>query len=93
MEETTLSVDEQGTLVLPERLREKYGLQAGDVLALFDLDGMLVLLPRTSRVPGLAREIERLRQEAGLSIDDLLQGLREQRQRYYQEHYAHEPSC
>ncbi len=56
MEETTLSVDEQGTLVLPERLREKYGLQAGDVLALFDLDGMLVLLPRTSRVPGLARE-------------------------------------
>jgi bifunctional DNA-binding transcriptional regulator/antitoxin component of YhaV-PrlF toxin-antitoxin module len=56
MEETTLSVDEQGNLVLPERLREKYGLQAGDVLALFDLDGMLVLLPRTSRVPGLARE-------------------------------------
>jgi hypothetical protein len=39
-------------------------------------------------VPELAREIERLRLEAGLSTDELLVGLREQRERYYAERYA-----
>ena len=34
------------------------------------------------------REIERLRLEAGLSTDELLLGLREQRERYYAERYA-----
>ena len=34
-------------------------------------------------VPELAREIERARVEAGLSIEELLAGLREQRERYY----------
>ncbi len=38
-------------------------------------------------VPELAREIEKARLEAGLSVQDLLAGLREQRERYYHEHY------
>ena len=39
-------------------------------------------------VPELAREIEQVRLEAGLSIEELLNGLREQRQRYNQEKYG-----
>ena len=38
-------------------------------------------------VPELAREIERARIEAGLSIEELLANLREQRERYYTDHY------
>jgi hypothetical protein len=41
-------------------------------------------------VPELAREIEQLRQEAGLGIDDLLATLRQERERYYQEKYGTE---
>jgi hypothetical protein len=39
-------------------------------------------------IPELAREIEQVRLEAGLSIDDLLHSLREQRQRYSWEKYG-----
>jgi hypothetical protein len=39
-------------------------------------------------VPELAREIERMRQEAGLSIEELLTSLREQREQYHLEHYG-----
>ncbi len=39
-------------------------------------------------VPELAREIENMRLEEGISIQELLEGLREQRERYYQEKYA-----
>jgi hypothetical protein len=48
---------------LPANLREKYGIEPGDTFRILDLDGIFVLTPM---VPELAREIERLRTEAGL---------------------------
>ena len=39
----------------------------------------------TPMVPELAREIERARIEAGLSVEEMLKGLREQRERYTEE--------
>lgn len=84
----TLQVRQRGTLTLPSTLREKYGIQPGDTFSLVDLDGMFVLTPMVPMVPELAREIERLRQAAGLTVEDLLTGLREQREKYSQEHYA-----
>ena len=52
------------------------------------LDGVFVLTPMASIVPELAREIEQTCLEAGLSIDDLIHSLREQRQRYSSEEYG-----
>jgi hypothetical protein len=43
-------------------------------------------------VPELAREIEKARLEAGLSIEELILGLREQREKYYAEKYEGKPS-
>jgi len=86
--EATVQVRQRGTLTLPAELREKYGIQAGDTFRLVDLDGILVLTPMVPMVPELAREIERLRVESGLSIDQLLVSLREQRERYHEERYA-----
>ena len=86
--EITVQVRQRGTLTLPVELREKYGIQSGDTFRLVDLDGVFVLTPMAPIVPELAREIEKARVEAGLSIEDLLKTLREQRERYYQENYA-----
>jgi bifunctional DNA-binding transcriptional regulator/antitoxin component of YhaV-PrlF toxin-antitoxin module len=86
--EATVQVRQRGTLTLPAEIRQKYGIQASDTFRLIDLDGILVLTPMVPMVPELAREIERLRVESGLSIDQLLMSLREQRERYHEEHYA-----
>ena len=79
--ESTVQVRQRGTLTLPADLREKYGIEPGDTFRLVDLDGIFVLTPMVTMVPELAREIERARVEAGLSIEDLLASLREQRER------------
>jgi AbrB family looped-hinge helix DNA binding protein len=76
----TIRVSQRGTITLPADLRAKYGIKPGDMLHLMDLDGVLVLTPMAASAPELAREIDRLRQEAGLSIEDLLARLREQRE-------------
>ncbi len=86
--ESTIQVRQRGILTLPAELREKYGIEPGDTFRLVDLDGIFVLTPMVPMVPELAREIERVRAEAGLSIEELLVSLREQRERYYTEHYG-----
>jgi AbrB family looped-hinge helix DNA binding protein len=85
--EATIQVRQRGTVTLPAELREKYGIKPGDTFRLVDLDGVFVLTPMVPMVPELAREIERTRLEAGLSVKELLSTLREQRERYHREHY------
>lgn len=80
--DATVQVRDRGVLTLPADLREKYGIRTGDSFRLVDLDGIFVLTPLVPMVPELAREIERARIEAGLSTDDLLRTLREQREQY-----------
>ncbi len=86
--ETSIQVRQRGTLTLPADLREKYAIQPGDTFRLVDLEGIFVLTPMVPMVPELAREIERMRRDAGLSIEELLTGLREQRELYHREHYG-----
>ena len=85
--DATVQMRDRGVFTLPAEIREKYGIQPGDTFRLVDLDGIFVLTPMVPMVRELAREIEKARLEAGLSTDDLLRGLREQRERYHREQY------
>lgn len=87
----TIQIGQRGIITIPAELRRRYGLEAGDLLTIVDLDGVLLLAPKVPVVPQLAREIARLREEAGLKVEDLLAGLDEQRRRYYEEHHARSP--
>lgn len=79
---TKIQLRKRGTLTLPAELRERYGIEEGDVFNLVDLDGLIVLAPLKTIVPELAEEIEQLRIESGLSIEELMAGIREQRDNY-----------
>ena len=88
--EATIQVRKRGVLTLPSDLRDKYTIQEGDTFRLVDVDGIFVLTPMVPMVPELAREIERIRQEAGVSMEELFQGLRQERERYSQEKYGND---
>ncbi len=85
-----IQVRSRGVITLPADLREKNGIENGYVFRLVDLDGVFFLTPMVPMIPELAREIEQARLEAGLSIEELLDGLREQRRRYSQEKYGND---
>ncbi len=86
--EDRVQIGKRGTVTLPARLRRRCGLDAGDLLAVLDLGGVFVLSPEVSIVSKIAREIERLREEEDLSLEELLKGLDEERRRLYQERYG-----
>lgn len=83
MEIRTIQLRSRGTLTLPARLRERHGLHEGAPLTLVDLDGVFVLSPKIGVVGKLAREIEYLRDETGLTLDELITSVREERARYH----------
>ena len=89
--DATVQVRQRGTLTFPADLREKYGIRPGDTFHIVDLDGVFVLTPLAPIVPQLAREIERMRLEAGLGIGELLAGLSEQRERINVERFEVNP--
>ncbi len=78
----TIQVRQRGTLTLPAELRDRYNIAPGDTYRVLDLDGIFVLTPMVPMVPELARQIESTRRAAGLSIEELLTALREQRAQY-----------
>jgi AbrB family looped-hinge helix DNA binding protein len=83
---TTIQMRSKGALTIPSELRRKYSLDEGDVFSVIDMgDGSLVLVPRVSVVPKLVAEIQALRREAGLSLEELLSGLPDERRRLYEE--------
>lgn len=88
METTTIQLRQRGVITIPAKLRRRHNLEAGDVLTIVDLDGAFFMVPKVSVVPKLTAQIEHLHQEAGLSVEDLLEGLDEQRRRYYDERYG-----
>jgi bifunctional DNA-binding transcriptional regulator/antitoxin component of YhaV-PrlF toxin-antitoxin module len=84
-----IQIRKKGSLTLPVELREKYGLSEGDVFTLIDLgEGSFLLTPRLSQVNRLGDRVVEILKEEGISQDELLSVLDEERQRYYREHYA-----
>ena len=85
----TLQIRKKGSVTLPVELRHKYDLDEGDVFTLIDLgDGSFLLTPRVSKVNRLGDRIAEILAEGHISESELVDALDEERQRYYQEHYA-----
>ena len=86
----TIRLREKGVLTLPVGLRRKYGLRAGDVFSLIELgEGAFVLNPRISKLAALGDKVGELLQEQGVSLDDMLLAVEEERQQYNREHYVY----
>lgn len=86
--ERRLQIGKRGTVTLPASLRKRYNLDAGDALTVVDLGGVFVLTPEVSVVSKIAQEVNVLRDSAGVTLDDLLEGLDEERRAFYAERYG-----
>ncbi|NPA91739.1 MAG: AbrB/MazE/SpoVT family DNA-binding domain-containing protein [Chloroflexi bacterium] len=80
--ERIIRLSRRGVLTLPKPIREKYHLREGDVLTLIDLDGVLLLSPRQTRIDALADRIARELQAQGETLESMLRALRQERERH-----------
>jgi bifunctional DNA-binding transcriptional regulator/antitoxin component of YhaV-PrlF toxin-antitoxin module len=81
-EHTSIQLQKRGTLVLPKTLRERHNLKEGDALHLVDLgSGAFVLTSTPPQIPELSGALEQIREDEGVSIEEMLDGLRNERRR------------
>jgi bifunctional DNA-binding transcriptional regulator/antitoxin component of YhaV-PrlF toxin-antitoxin module len=91
MTSNTIQVRKKGSITLPMDLRTKYGVDEGDVFTLIDMgDGSFLLTPRISQVNRLGDRVAEILRAEDVSLDELLNTLDDERERYYQERYAKE---
>jgi len=89
MSQSTIRLREKGVLTLPVGLRRKYSLRAGDVFSLIELgEGAFVFSPHTPKLAMLGDKVGELLQEQGVSVDQMLLALEEEREQLYREHYV-----
>ena len=75
-----IQIRNKGTITLPINFRRKYNLNQGDVFTLIDLgDGSFILTPKITQVNLLGDQIAQAMAEGGVSIDEILDALDEER--------------
>jgi len=86
---TTIQIRGKGAVTLPIELRRKYGLDEGDIITLIDLgDGSFLLTPIITKVDRFGDRVAQTMAEEGISLDEIMTALDEERERYYMERYA-----
>jgi bifunctional DNA-binding transcriptional regulator/antitoxin component of YhaV-PrlF toxin-antitoxin module len=79
---------ERGQVTIPYEYRKDLGLGKEDVLNVLKIGDVLILVPRQLSGDALSRKIESTMKKKGLTLDNLLSNLKEQRKRYSKEAYA-----
>ncbi len=78
----------EGVIVLPRELQRKYDFEEGSMFTVIDLgEGALLLVPGKSNLARFGDKVAQIMEEEGVSLEEMLEGLRKERERYYREHY------
>ena len=86
---SVVQVRGKGSITLPVELRRAYQVDEGDVFTITALgDGSFLLTPQTSRVQQLGQRIVDEMVASGVTLDDLMAALDEERETYYRQRYA-----
>jgi len=85
---SVVKLRERGQLTIPYKYRKELGLGKEDVLNVLKIGDVLILVPRQLAGDIISRKIESAMKKKGLTLDNLLKNLREQRKRYSKETYA-----
>jgi len=78
----------RGQTTIPQDIREEMNLDAQDTIYLFRVGKVLLLTPKRMERASLAKKVEREMKREGLTLEDLLAGLKSQRKRYLEEALA-----
>lgn len=79
---------ERGQITLPAQLREELGVDAGDFFTIVKVDSYVVMTPKRLMVSEVASQLEQLLAEKELTLDDLMNGLEDERARLFEEQYG-----
>jgi len=88
MKPLTTEIKSRGQLTIPKKIRVMGYLEEGQVVSIIPVGDAVIITPKKLELDEARREIRKLLMASGLSAEDLLTGLREEREKLYQETYG-----
>jgi bifunctional DNA-binding transcriptional regulator/antitoxin component of YhaV-PrlF toxin-antitoxin module len=84
----TTEIKSRGQLTIPKKIRVMGFLEEGQVVSIIPVGDSVIITPKRLELDEARREIKRILKATSLSEEDLLRGLREEREKLYQETYG-----
>jgi AbrB family looped-hinge helix DNA binding protein len=76
-----IQMRQRGSVTIPTEIRKRYQLSVGDPLTVVDLGDGIFISPKRSVLPKLVAEVEELRKKYNISLEELILGVAEERNR------------
>ena len=84
----TAEIKARGQLTIPKKIREKSNLEEGQTVSIISLGDSLIITPKRLELDEARREIRKVLKSSKMTIQELMDGLREERDNLYQETYG-----
>jgi len=88
----TAEIKFRGQLTIPKKIRVMSRLEEGQIVSIIQVGDAVIITPKHLELDEARREMRRILKETGISLEDLLAGLKEERDKLYQETYG-KKSC
>jgi AbrB family looped-hinge helix DNA binding protein len=88
MKTFTAEIKSRGQLTIPKKIRVMSHLEEGQIVSIIPVGDSVIIVPKRLELDDARREIKRMLKETGVSLDDLLADLKEEREKLYHDTYG-----
>jgi len=81
-------IKSRGQLTIPKKIREMSHLEEGQVVSIIPVGDSIIITTKRLELDEARRELRKILKASGLSAEDLIAGIKEERERLYQETYG-----
>lgn len=81
-------IKSRGQLTIPKKIRDISHLEEGQVVSIILVGDSVIITPKRLELDEARRQIRRIIKASGLSEEELLTGLKEERKKLYKETYG-----
>lgn len=88
MKPSTTEIKSRGQVTIPKKIRVTSHLEEGQVVSIIPVGDSVIITPKRLELEEARREVKKILKASGLSLEDLLAGLEEEREKLYRETYG-----
>ncbi|MCL4491761.1 MAG: AbrB/MazE/SpoVT family DNA-binding domain-containing protein [Nitrospirae bacterium] len=81
-------IKSRGQLTIPKKIREMSHLEEGQAVSIIPVGDSVIITPKRLELDEARRQIRKILEASGLSAEEVLSGLKEERESLYREIYA-----
>jgi len=78
----------RGQLTIPKKIRETSHMEEGNVVSILPVGDSLIITPKRLELDEARRQLKKLLKASSLTIEELIEGLREERGDLFKETYG-----